>query len=63
MLQNAMGAECCYVTSLQEMLAACRMCGSTTSGELLSSGRCLKALDATSAKKLARRLRVRALAK
>jgi len=34
-LQNAMGAEC-YVTSLQEMLAACRMCASTTSGEPLA---------------------------
>ncbi|CAD6546307.1 hypothetical protein LMG28727_04550 [Paraburkholderia kirstenboschensis] len=34
-LQNAMGAEC-YVTSLQEMLAACRMCTSTTSGESLA---------------------------
>ncbi|XUW92933.1 AI-2E family transporter [Burkholderia sp. M6-3] len=34
-LQNAMGAEC-YVTSLQEMLAACRMCTSTTSGEPLA---------------------------
>ncbi|WOD15785.1 AI-2E family transporter [Paraburkholderia kirstenboschensis] len=34
-LQNAMGAEC-YVTSLQEMLAACRMCASTTSGESLA---------------------------
>ncbi|MFM0494755.1 AI-2E family transporter [Paraburkholderia caledonica] len=34
-LQDAMGAEC-YVTSLQEMLAACRMCASTTSGEPLA---------------------------
>lgn len=34
-LQNAMGAEC-YVTSLQEMLAACRMCASTTSVETLA---------------------------
>ncbi|MFP3600634.1 AI-2E family transporter [Paraburkholderia sp. SIMBA_053] len=34
-LQNAMGAEC-YVTSLQEMLAACRMCASTASGEPLA---------------------------
>ncbi|MFM0436817.1 AI-2E family transporter [Paraburkholderia strydomiana] len=34
-LQNAMGAEC-YVTSLQEMLTACRMCASTTSGEPLA---------------------------
>jgi predicted PurR-regulated permease PerM len=34
-LQDAMGAEC-YVTSLQEMLAACRMYTSTTSGEPLA---------------------------
>ncbi|WP_027798581.1 AI-2E family transporter [Paraburkholderia dilworthii] len=34
-LQNAMGAEC-YVTSLQEMLAACRACGSKTSSESLA---------------------------
>ncbi|CAB3718833.1 hypothetical protein R8871_04673 [Paraburkholderia graminis C4D1M] len=34
-LQNAMGAEC-YVTSLQEMLAACHLCGSTTRDESLA---------------------------
>ncbi|CAH2776168.1 MAG: UPF0118 membrane protein Mext_3812 [uncultured Paraburkholderia sp.] len=34
-LQNAMGAEC-YVTSLQEMLAACHMCCAGTSAEPLA---------------------------
>ncbi|CAB3669714.1 hypothetical protein LMG22037_01895 [Paraburkholderia phenoliruptrix] len=35
-LQNAMGAEC-YVTSLQEMLAACHLCCTGTSAEPLAA--------------------------